>query len=79
MATAPAILNEFYEFTPLDDISLEDVIKIWKAMRLTFHEEAWARLEEDARKHFIVKNRKGEAYRYGKKPRTNAPLNQRPV
>lgn len=65
-----SIVMDYYEFAPdVEKFTIEDAMNILKAMKLTFHTEAWARLAEESRKHFIVRTRSGESYHYGQKRR----------
>lgn len=57
-------MQEYYVFNPLPALTNEDFVNILKAMQLTFHEEAWERLSEETRKHFIVHSRNGASTRY---------------
>lgn len=77
MANQSSMVMEFYEFSPQETVTVNDVINLFKAMNLTLHQEAWDRLPEETRKQFIVRKRNGESYRYGKDPAKRRPLNQR--
>jgi hypothetical protein len=77
MAEQASIVLEYYEFNPdVEAFTATDMVNILKAMKLTFHSDAWARLDEESRKHFMVRTRSGESYQYGKKPKRQA-MNRR--
>ena len=54
---------------PDTTVTLEDIVVILRAMEITFSPEAFAKLPPEVRKHFIVHDRNGNDYRYGRKPR----------
>ena len=48
---------------------MDDLRKILTAMEIRFGPEKFAELPKELRRHFIVNDRQGNEYRYGKKPR----------
>lgn len=64
-----SILNEYYEFKPVEEVTTEELVSILTALKLTFHEAGFQRLSEEAKRHFIVNTRAGGSHRYGKEPK----------
>lgn len=59
-----------FRLEPDTTFTIEDWIKILKVMQITFNPERFAELPKEVRRHFIVHDRKGHEYRYGRKPRS---------
>ncbi len=54
---------------PDSTVTLEDIVIVLRAMQINFSPEAFSKLPAQVRKHFIVHDRDGNDYRYGRKPR----------
>ncbi len=58
-----------FTFAPDSTFTMDDLRKILTAMEIRFGPEKFAELPKELRRHFIVNDRQGNEYRYGKKPR----------
>ena len=58
-----------FKLEPDPTFDMDDLREILKAMDIRFGPEKFAELPKKLRRHFIVNDRQGNEYRYGKKPR----------
>lgn len=58
-----------YILDPQPNLTMEDLVKILKALDLRFTSDAFARVPEEVRKHFVIHDRYGEYQRYGRRSR----------
>ncbi len=58
-----------FSLDPDTTVTLEDIVTILRAMDIRFGPKEFAELPKEIRKHFIVHDRQGNEYRYGRTPR----------
>lgn len=58
-----------YRFDPQEDITLEDVVELLRALDINLTNLAFDRVPEKVRRHFIKFNRYGDAERYRRQRR----------